>query len=617
MGFLCRMRIWVLLVMGILMPLKWAAAQTYWWNESVFYEIFVRSFQDSNGDGIGDFNGITSRLDYLNDGNPETSTDLGIKALWLMPINSSPSYHGYDVTNYKALQSAYGSASDFKTLLSECHKRGIKVVMDLVINHSSEQHPWFVQSAANNATYRNFYRWETPKPSYLGPWGQTVWYSKNNSNYYALFWSGMPDLNYRHAPVRDSIFSIARFWLDSMGVDGFRLDAAMYLYENGSNLKNQPETIEFWKAFNDSCKAINPNSMTVGEVWSSRTDVNLYKGKLDYCFEFDQAQATLDALNNSDLYTLKTTVKAAYDTYPFLQYGTFLTNHDQNRVIDVFSGNLEKNKAAASLYLSLPGIPYLYYGEEVAMKGSKPDENIRLPMQWTAGAYSGFSTRSPWRAVNSNYASYNVEVLKANSGSIWNHYRRLIQLRNKYPAFQKGTYRNLISDKVKAYTFLRQLDGANLLVMVNASADTLNELNIGFSGSGVESGNYQLEDLLNGGVSAGIVNSSLVMNAGTLLPYQTKIFNLGIASSLKEFAETQTLVVFPNPSQDKIWIPVKETDERNNLVEVYNSRGLLVARMQANREGEYLALGIEDLPSGIFFLVGESSRGKWRAKLLK
>ncbi|MCK6612350.1 MAG: T9SS type A sorting domain-containing protein [Bacteroidia bacterium] len=607
----------LLFAFWIFIPMKWVAAQTYWWNESVFYEIFVRSFQDSNGDGIGDFNGITSRLDYLNDGNPDTKTDLGIGALWLMPINSSPSYHGYDVTNYKALQQAYGSAADFKNLLNECHKRGIKVVMDLVINHSSDQHPWFVQSAANNTNYRNFYRWESQKPSYLGPWGQTVWYSKNNSNYYALFWSGMPDLNYRHKPVRDSIFDIARFWLDSMGVDGFRLDAAMYLYENGSNLKNQPETIEFWKAFNDSCKALNPQAMTVGEVWSSRNEVNLYNGKLDYCFEFDQAQATLDGINSGDLFNLKTTVKAAYDNYPFLQYGTFLTNHDQNRVMDVFMGNLDKNKVAASLYLTLPGIPYLYYGEEVAMRGSKPDENIRLPMQWTSGAYAGFSTRTPWKDLNSNYVSFNVESLKANPKSIWNHYRKLIQLRNEQAALQRGSYRNLISDKVKAYTFLRQLNGETVLVMVNASSDSLNDITLSLSGSGLNEGSYSLEELLNGGTELKTINSNLVMNTGNLLPYQSKVLKLSQANSLAENKGFKTLPVFPNPAKDWVQIPNTQPGMGKQVIHIYGIDGKLLKSNSVEASGDYLELNLEELPQGIYLLQGETSSGKWRAKVLK
>ena len=155
-----------------------------WWNQSVFYELFVRSFYDSNGNGIGDFNGITAKLNYLNDGDSTTNTDLGINAIWLMPINASPSYHGYDVTDYKAVNPQYGSASEFKNMVKEAHKRGIKIVIDFVINHTSSQHPWFVKSVANDPFYRDFYRWNTSKPSYKGPWGQDVWYSKNNSNYY-------------------------------------------------------------------------------------------------------------------------------------------------------------------------------------------------------------------------------------------------------------------------------------------------------------------------------------------------------------------------------------------------------------------------------------------------
>jgi glycosidase len=258
-----------------------------WWNQSVFYELFVRSFYDSNGNGIGDFNGVTAKLDYLNDGDSTTNTDLGIKGIWLMPINASPSNHGYDVTNYKAVNPAYGTTGEFKNMVSEAHKRGIKVIIDFVINHTSSQHPWFVKSAANDSFYRDFYRWSSTKPTYKGPWGQDVWYSKNSSNYYALFWSEMPDLNYNYQPVKDSIFDAAKYWIDSMKIDGFRLDAAMYLYENGSNLMNQPATYQFWNDFNAYCKSLNPNFMTVGEVWTNTGKVKSYNNTLENCFEFD------------------------------------------------------------------------------------------------------------------------------------------------------------------------------------------------------------------------------------------------------------------------------------------------------------------------------------------
>jgi 1,4-alpha-glucan branching enzyme len=211
---------------------------TGWWNDAVFYEVFVRSFYDANGDGNGDINGLIQKLDYLNDGNPATTTDLGVTALWLMPIMQSPSYHGYDVTDYRTVEQDYGSNNDFKALVAAAHARGIKVIIDFVMNHTSEQHPWFTESAASTTSnYRNWYRWSATNPGGTGPWGQTVWYNRNSAWYYALFWSGMPDLNYTTPAVKTELFDVARFWMQDMNVDGFRLDAVKYILRTVHNWK--------------------------------------------------------------------------------------------------------------------------------------------------------------------------------------------------------------------------------------------------------------------------------------------------------------------------------------------------------------------------------------------
>lgn len=179
-----------------------SAGTTYWWNDTVFYEIFVRSFYDSDGDGIGDLQGIIQKLDYLNDGNPETSSDLGITGIWLMPVSQSPSYHGYDVTDYYTIEDDYGNNDDFLALMDACHARGIKVIVDLVMNHCSSQHPWFIASQQNDPEYTDWFRWSSTDPGYLGPWGQPVWHQGTNGlYYYGIFWGGMPDLNYAHSPV--------------------------------------------------------------------------------------------------------------------------------------------------------------------------------------------------------------------------------------------------------------------------------------------------------------------------------------------------------------------------------------------------------------------------------
>ncbi|MEO1022731.1 MAG: alpha-amylase family glycosyl hydrolase, partial [Bacteroidota bacterium] len=393
-----------------------------WWNERVFYEIFVRSFYDSDGDGIGDFNGMTEKLDYLNDGDPTTTTDLGITGIWLMPIHPSPSYHGYDVTDYREVNPQYGTMDEFKAFLDAAHERGIAVIIDFVMNHSSSQHPWFQQSASGNSFYRDFYRWSDTNPGYSGPWGQQVWHQRNSDYYYGLFWGGMPDINYDNEAVKDSIFSAATFWLEEVGVDGFRQDAVLYIDEDDGNLKNTQGTFDFWEEFNLHVKNINADAFNVGEAWEPTDIVLQYisNDRLDYAFEFDLAGSILNAVNSGTASSLISQMQKVYDAYPFLQYGTFLTNHDQNRVMNVLGQDINKAKLAASLYLTLPGIPYLYYGEEVGMLGQKPDENIRLPMQWSAASNAGFTTGSPWRTPNSNFRDFNVAQQDTTEGSLFN-----------------------------------------------------------------------------------------------------------------------------------------------------------------------------------------------------
>jgi alpha-amylase len=205
-----------------------------WWNATTWYEIFVRSFKDSDGDGIGDFQGIISQLDYLNDGNPDTTTDLGITGIWLMPIMPSPSYHGYDITDYLAVNPDYGTMQDFKALLEACHARGIRVIIDFVVNHTSSEHPWFQAALKGDPTYKDYYVWQKKDPATNGPWGQDPWHKgTNNEYYYGAFWGGMPDLNYHNPKVIEEVYAVSDYWVKEVGVDGFRIDAARYLFEEG------------------------------------------------------------------------------------------------------------------------------------------------------------------------------------------------------------------------------------------------------------------------------------------------------------------------------------------------------------------------------------------------
>jgi len=471
-----------------------------WWNDQVFYEIFVRSYYDSNGDGIGDFQGIIKKLDYLNDGNSSTDTDLGITAIWLMPIFPSPSYHGYDVTDYLNVNPQYGTMDDFKLLIAEAHQRGIKVIIDFEINHTSDQHPWFVSSAAGSGGKGSWYTWSSFDPGYLGPWGQKVWHAKNGGFYYGLFYSGMPDLNYYNSEVTNQMKSIVKYWHTTVGVDGFRMDAAGALIEEGSNQSNTKSTLEWWRKFYAFQKNLNPGLMTVGEVWSNTATVKPYSDqRLDYCFEFDLAYAIIDAVKSGNAVPVSQKMKEIESSYPPLQYGTFLTNHDQNRVFGEFGSDMDKAKLAAAIYLSLPGIPFLYYGEEIAMSGMKPDENIRLPMQWSNQPNAGFTTGAPWRSVDFNYPDHNVATLQSDPTSIWNHYQKLIKARLTSKAMKQGSYKEVSSNNNSLYSFLRIKEGEAVLAIHNLSP--IEQLvNLAVTSSGLTEGTYAAQNLLTGQV---------------------------------------------------------------------------------------------------------------------
>lgn len=602
---------YILLIVLLLPNYLMAQPATNWWNQSVFYELFVRSFYDSNGNGIGDFNGVTAKLDYLNDGDSTTNSDLGIKGIWLMPINASPSYHGYDVTNYKAVNPSYGTNADLKKMVIEAHKRGIKVIIDFVINHTSSQHPWFVKSAANDPFYRNFYRWSSTKPTYKGPWGQDVWYTKNSNNYYALFWSEMPDLNYNYQPVKDSIFDAAKFWIDSMNIDGFRLDAAMYLYENGINLMNQPETYQFWSDFNAYCKNLNPNFMTVGEVWTATSTVKSYNNILENCFEFDLASAMLNVMKTSNTQVLRNKINYAYTNLQFNKFSTFLTNHDQNRVFDELGGSISKLKTAASIYLTLPGTPYLYYGEELGMKGSKPDEFIRTPMQWTSGTYAGFSNVNPWININSNYSSYNVQLMQADTNSLLSYYKKLIKTRNNYQALSVGAYQNIICSDSAVFSFIRVHDKQTLLVMINTSNRNANNLYLSLNALNWNNGIFTAKNVLNNGNDYLLITD----NVGTgvnLLPFETKIILLDKNTGFEEMNVKTNFNVFPNPGQDNISILLEGINLKPNYeVQIFNAIGKLVLT-KSILSNENNSINIEMLSNGIYFIkLDNGNVKKW------
>ncbi len=444
-----------------------------WWNDTVFYEAFVRSFADSTtgpltNDGIGDLQGLIERLDYLNDGDPNTDADLGITGIWLMPVAQSPSYHGYDVTDYYTINADYGTNEDFKRLIEEAHARGIEVIVDLVLNHTSSEHPWFQQAADKNSPYHDWYIWSDEDPGTKGPWGQNVWHPLGDRWYYGIFSEGMPDLNYNNPAVTEEMLNVTRYWLEEMGVDGFRLDAIRHLYEDGAVLENAPQTFTWLSDFYDAYKSVKPDAFAVGEVWTNTETAAKYVGqKVDAVFEFDLATSIISSINNRDRSALAGALNTAQESFPPGQYAPFLTNHDQNRVMSQLAYKTDRAKLAATILLTLPGVPFIYYGEEIGMTGQKPDEKIRTPMQWTAGANAGFSDATPWQPLNPGYETVNVEVESADPDSLLSLYRTLIGLRNEHSALRQGTWIPVEADNRRVYAFLRQTPDETLLALFN------------------------------------------------------------------------------------------------------------------------------------------------------
>lgn len=480
------------------LPARPAADPTHWWNDAVYYEVFVRSFADSAtggkaNDGIGDLRGLIERLDYLNDGNPETRTDLGVNALWLMPIMQSPSYHGYDVTDYLQIESDYGNNADFQALITAAHARGIKVIVDLVLNHASSQHPRFLAAKDPASSYRDWFVWSPTNPGYLGPWGQPVWHRSGDAYFYGVFWSGMPDWNFRQPAVTSYMRDVTRFWLETMNVDGFRLDAIRHLVENGSVQTDTAETHQWLKDYIAFYKTIKPQAMTVGEVWTTSDIVATYAGEMDMTFQFDLAGAILDAANNANGGRLESELSRVWSNFQPSQFATFITNHDQNRVMTELGGDTTKAKLAATLLLTMPGVPFIYYGEEIGMTGAKPDELIRTPLQWSAANHAGFSTVSPWEPPNNDFPQVNIAAQSAQSDSLLSHYRKLVHARREHPALAKGDLNVVNTSANNLVAYLRQSAGQSILVILNLSSGPVSDYSIPLNA------NYdQAQELLSG-----------------------------------------------------------------------------------------------------------------------
>jgi alpha-amylase len=504
-----------------------------WWNDVVFYELHVRSFYDSNGDGIGDFKGVIEKMDYLNDGDPLTTTDLGVGAIWMMPIHPTTTTHGYDVIDYYDVNPQYGTMADFQLLVDEAHTRGMRVIIDLVLNHSSSQNPWFIQSQDKNSPYRDYYVWSDTNPGFTGQWGQQVWYPASSGFYYAFFWEGMPDLNYTNPEVTEEIQNVTRFWLEDVGIDGFRLDAIGSLIEKGSTTVETPETHAWLKDYYQFYKSVNPEAFSVGEVWRENAVVIPYvqNKEVDLAFDFDLAAALLSSVNTEDPLGFTQVYRYQTTQFPEGQFGTFLANHDMARVMTQLGNSTDKARVAATLYLTLPGVPFIYYGEEIGMVGEAPDEMGRRPMQWSGDANAGFSTGEPWKAVDNAYRTANVQVEEKLTGSLLNYYRALVNLRNQYPALRYGTLEFIMNRDAGLYSMARQYLGEIFVVLVNMSGREISNYTLYLESSSLTEGKYTCQPLMGGRESAELTISVLTGDmygfkpVEEFKPYQSVLLN--------------------------------------------------------------------------------------------
>ena len=448
-------------------------------NYRTFYQIFVGSFSDANGDTFGDLRGIINRMDYLNDGDINNGNDLGVQGIWLSPIFSSPSYHKYDVKDYYQIDWRFGDMNDLKELADLCEERNVKLILDLVLNHTSSQNKWFQefkQSRVNGDTTNKYYDYYTCVTSSEKVSGRSYQRIMGIDGYYEVNFSGdMPELDYDNPEVKEEMLNVAKYYLD-LGVDGFRFDAVKYIYYGDTKAN-----VEFWDWYMSELKAYKPDVYCVGECWSAEAEILDYYSALN-CFNFAMSGAegyASGAAKGQSLVTFTNYIESFQDKVqkanPEGIPMQFLANHDQDRIAGAFI--LPANmKMAASLYLLSPGSPFIYYGEEIGMMGSRgaamTDANRRLAMLWgdpedkvkdPVG-----TTYAPEKQTNGTVASQLED-----ENSILNHYAKLINLRTKYPAIARGEYNAVSSTNKNLGGFYVEYNGEVIGILHNNSANEI------------------------------------------------------------------------------------------------------------------------------------------------
>lgn len=487
-----------------------------WFKDVVIYEVPVRAFADSDGDGIGDFRGLTQKLDYLQ--------DLGITAIWLLPFFPSPLRDdGYDISDYTNVNPIYGTLEDFKDFLTAAHERGIRVIIELIINHTSDQHPWFQRArrAPAASKERNFYVWSDTPEKYQE--ARIIFKDFESSNwswdpvakayYWHRFYSHQPDLNFEHPELQQALFDVVDFWL-GLGVDGLRLDAVPYLYEReGTNCENLPETHAFLKKLRQHIDQKFPNRMLLAEANQWPEDAVQYYGEGDEChmdFHFPLMPRLYMAVHMEDSFPIIDILQQTPPIPDNCQWALFLRNHDEltlemvsdedrdymykvyaqdpqarinlgirRRLAPLMGNNRRKIELMNALLMSLPGTPVLYYGDEIGMGDNiyLGDRNgVRTPMQWSPDRNAGFSSANPQKLFlpvildpEYHYEAINVEAQRANPNSLWWWMKRLIAIRRRHQALGRGTFEFLYPDNRKVLAFTRTYEDERILVVANLS----------------------------------------------------------------------------------------------------------------------------------------------------
>jgi oligo-1,6-glucosidase len=501
-----------------------------WWKTAVVYQIYPRSFADSNGDGMGDLQGIASRLDHLE--------ALGVDVIWLSPVYPSPQDdNGYDIAEYQDIEPMFGTLADFDALLTAVHERGMKLVMDLVVNHTSAEHAWFKESRASRENpKRDWYWWRERPNDWRSFFSGSAWEldERTGEHYLHLFARSMPDLNWENPDVREAVYSMMRWWLDR-GVDGFRMDVINMISKDpalpdarepgvgmmpdgAEHFIDGPRVHEFLAEMNGAVFAGRPETLTVGETPGvTKEEARLYtdpaRGEVDMVFQFEHVNLDQGA-TKWDVHPLRLTdLKATFGRWQDGLAKTgwnslYWNNHDQPRVVSRFGDDGPEHRVRSAKMLATilhlhRGTPYVYQGEELGMtnarfdrieafrdieslnhyaeavaNGDDPDallaglrtmsrDNARTPMQWDAGANAGFTTGEPWIPVNPNFPEINADAARKDPDSVFHHYRRLIELRHREPVVAQGDFAMLLPDDERVYAFTRRLGAVELLVLGN------------------------------------------------------------------------------------------------------------------------------------------------------